>query len=508
MELLLICLFLASLLFFLTIQKPRKHGALPGPSGLPFIGNLHQLDASNLHRHLWQLSKDYGPIFSLKLGFRSVLVVSSAEMAKEILKTNDVLFSDRPPFISHQIMSRNGLDLSFANYGEYWREMRKICAIHLFSSKRVHSFSHIRNGEIARMIKNLSQFASDAKLANMSEILFSHTSSVICRIAFSRRYDEEGSARSKFHSLLNEVQAVVGSFYYSDYFPYMGWLDKLTGRISRIHKTFKELDLFLQERIDEHLDNNKRVHNGSDKEDITDVLLQMRGNDSFKVDLTVNHIKAVIMDIFVAGTDTSAATLVWGMTELMRNPRVMKKLQEEVRGLNDGEKAVINDGDLQNLPYLKAVVKETLRLHPPAPLMVPHYTYQKCNVGGYEIKPDTMVHVNVWAVGRDPKHWEKPEEFWPERFLGNPIDFRGQDFEFIPFGAGRRSCPGINLGALTVELALANLAYSFDWKLPEGMKEEDIDMDVRPGIAMHKKNELCLLPKNYSGVKRLVNVEG
>ncbi|XAR50776.1 hypothetical protein NMG60_11005200 [Bertholletia excelsa] len=462
--------------------KERGFSTLPGPTGLPFIGNFHQLHAhaSNLPHHLWLLSKKYGPLMSLQLGFRSALVVSSANMAKEVLKTHDIEFADRPPFISHQIISRNGLDLTFSSCNEYWREMRKICAIHVFSSKRVLSLSSIRQDEISRTINSISKIASDSKVANLSEILFSSTNNIFCRIAFSKRYNDEGSARSKL-------------------FPFMGWLDRLTGRLAWAHKTFEELDLFLQETIDEHLDDDKRAPGSTDPEDISDVLLKLKDDNSFTVDLNMDHIKAILMDLFVAGTDPTSAATIWAMTELMRNPRAMNILQQEVRE-TIGEKTSIDDNDIQKLTYLKAVVKETLRLHPPAPLMVPHYLSKGCNVGGYEIKSDTLVYVNIWAIGRDPEYWEKPEEFLPERFLGNSTDFRGQDFQFIPFGAGRRSCPATNLGTIIVELALANLVYSFNWELPDGMKKEDIDMDVKPGITMHKKNDLLVLPKNAKAV--------
>lgn len=187
------------------------------------------------------------------------------------------------------------------------------------------------------------------------------------------------------------------------------------------------------------------------------------------------------------------------MTELIRNPRVMTKLQDEVRNTIAENGSIIDEDNLQNLTYLKAVVKETLRLHTPAPLLIPHETTEKCNIAGYEIQPKTIVYVNAWAIGRDSQFWKDPEEFFPERFLGNAIDFKGQNFEFIPFGAGRRECPGIHLGAVIVELALANLVYFFNWELPCGMQKEDIDMEESPGITMRKKIELCLLVKEYSG---------
>ena len=186
------------------------------------------------------------------------------------------------------------------------------------------------------------------------------------------------------------------------------------------------------------------------------------------------------------------------MTALIKNPKVMKKVQEEVRNVIGKKKRGINEDELPKLIYLKAIVKEIMRLYPPAPLLVPRVTKKDTILQGYKIKEKTLVHVNALAIGRDPESWENPEEYLPERFLGSDIDFRGNDFEFIPFGAGRRICPGISLGVVTAELLLANLVYLFDWGLPVGMKKEDINYEARPGVTMHKKNELCLLAHAYS----------
>jgi len=198
----------------------------------------------------------------------------------------------------------------------------------------------------------------------------------------------------------------------------------------------------------------------------------------------------------VGGTDTSAATIVWAMTALIAKPNAMKKVQAEIRE-SIGKKSIVNEDDIQDLPYFKAVIKETFRLYPPGPLLVPRETMQNSILEGYEIQPKTIVHVNFWAIARDPEIWENSEEFIPERFLNSDIDFKGQHFELIPFGAGRRGCPAITLGVTTVELALSNLLYAFDWELPPGMKIEDIDTDVLLGLAMHKKKPLCLVPRNY-----------
>jgi len=202
-----------------------------------------------------------------------------------------------------------------------------------------------------------------------------------------------------------------------------------------------------------------------------------------------------MQNIFIAGTDTSSAIVVWAMTALMNNPRVINKVQMEIRNLYE-DKNFINEDDIEKLPYLKAVVKETMRLFPPSPLLVPRETIENCNIDGYEIKPKTLVYVNAWAIGRDPENWEDPEEFYPERFIMSSVDFKGNNFELIPFGSGRRMCPAMNMGVVTVELTLANVLHSFDWKLPHGFDNEQVlDTQVKPGITMHKKIDLHLVPR-------------
>lgn len=201
------------------------------------------------------------------------------------------------------------------------------------------------------------------------------------------------------------------------------------------------------------------------------------------------------MDIFLGGVKTSATVLEWAMAELIINPRVMKKAQEEIRNFV-GKKGKVSESDIDHFEYLKLVIKEALRLHSPTALLT-RETRSQFNINGYNIYPKTQIYLNVWAIGRDPDNWENPEQFYPERFIDSPIDFKGQDFEFLPFGAGRRGCPGINMGMALVDLALANLLYHFDWKLPNGLKEEDLNMEEAPGISSCKKEALLLVPTKY-----------
>ncbi|KAJ8446327.1 hypothetical protein Cgig2_005858 [Carnegiea gigantea] len=284
------------------------------------------------------------------------------------------------------------------------------------------------------------------------------------------------------------------AFFFADYFPFIGgWVDKLTGLSSRLERTFNDLDEFYNKIINDHLDPNKPQSDN----DIVDVLLQFRKERCFPFPLTLDHIKAVLMDVILAGTDTSAAMVDWVMTELLKNPTIMKKAQDELRTVIR-DKSFIEEDDIVELEYLKAVVKETFRLHPVGPLLLVRETLNKCTIQDYDILPKTLMFVNVWKIGRDPEFWKDPEIFMPERFFESSIDFRGQDFELIPFGAGRRMCPGMFHGLANVEMAAANLLYFFNWELPAGMKKEDIDIDVIPGIVMRKRNPLCLIAKKFS----------
>jgi len=276
-------------------SKPRP----PGPRGLPIIGNLHQIDSSKLNIQLEQLSKVYGPLFSLKLGFKKAIVVSSAKLAKDILKDHDIDVCTRPPSRGPLKLTYNGQEMIFSPFNDYWREIRKICVVHFFSSKRSSSFSSVRKSEVKQMMEILSGHARSSKLTNLSELMMSVSSGIICRVAFGRKYDEEGAERSRFHGLLKDSQAMLLSFFVSDYIPFLGWIDKLTGLFGRLENTFKALDVFFQEVIDDHLDPN-RVKQNEEDEDIVDVLLELKKQGHLSIDLTHDQIKAIILVCFHA----------------------------------------------------------------------------------------------------------------------------------------------------------------------------------------------------------------
>lgn len=491
----LVLLFLSLLFLLKKILELKEQKGPPGPPKLPIIGNLHQLGAL-IHQSLWQLSKKHGPVMLLHLGFVPTLVVSSAEAAKKVLKDHDISCCSRPPLISIGRLSYNYLDISFAPYGPYWREIRKICVLQLFSTNRVQSFQVIREAEVALLIDSLAQSSSSASPVDLTDKIMSLTANMICRIAFGRSFEGSEFGKGRFQEVVHEATAMMSSFFAADFFPYVGRIvDRLTGIHERLEKSFHELDYFYQQVIEEHLNPGRMKE---EHEDIIDVLLNIeKEQDEFSTfKLTKDHVKAILMDLFLAGVDTGAITVVWAMTELARKPGVRKKVQDEVRS-HIRERGKVRESDVEQLHYLKMVVKETLRLHPPVPLLLPKETMSTIEISGYQIYPKTQVYVNVWAIGRDPNLWNNPEEFFPERFIDNSVDFKGQHFEFLPFGAGRRVCPAMNMAIAMVELTLANLLYHFNWKLPHGMKEGDINMEEAPGLSVHKKIALSLVPIKY-----------
>ncbi|RWR97023.1 Cytochrome P450 71A1 [Cinnamomum micranthum f. kanehirae] len=495
-------LFLASALIFLLKingQRAKQANIPPSPPKLPIIGNLHQLGTLP-HRSLASLADKHGTLMLLHLGQIPTLIVSSADMAKEITKTHDIAFASRPPLTSARQLFYGCTDMAFAPYGEYWRQVRKICMLELLSVKRVNAFGWIMEEEVGVMIERISQSCSTGATVDLAELGLSLSSGIITRVAFGKKYEGEGEGeegKNKFAPLVKELAVLLGAFFVRDYFPSLAWVDVLTGMDARLKRNSSALDCFLDQVIDDHLvRREKNSCDGGEQKDLVDVLLQVQKDSMLDIHLTRDNLKAIILDMYSGGTDTTALTLEWVMAELTKHPDVMEKAQAEIRRVV-GKRMNVREEHLQQLNYLKFIIKETLRLHPVLPLLIPRESTTDVKIQNYHIPSNTRVFINAWAIGRDPKSWENAKEFSPERFVNNPIDFKGHDFQFIPFGAGRRSCPGMSFAIASLELALANLLYWYDWELPSGLTKEDLDMSEALGITTHKKFPLHLVPKHH-----------
>ncbi|KAH6764772.1 hypothetical protein C2S52_013746 [Perilla frutescens var. hirtella] len=478
----------------------RKKNRPPGPRGLPVVGNLVELKRSKVGIliYLQQLSERYGPLVYLSYGSTPTLVVSSAKLAKQILKTQDLSFCSRPPVVGQQKLSYGGVDMAFSPYNNHWKEVRRICMLHLFSPKQVLSFRPIREQQVQLMMDKILSNNS-TRVINLSEMAMSLATNIICGVAFGRTYDDHEYQKKRLDNLVLEAQALMVSFYFSDHFPRLTWvLDKLSGLMGRLDHNFREMDALYQQLIHDHLHPDHHPH----RHDVIDLMIQLKRQTPDSI--TWDQIKALLMNLFVAGTDTVAAAVIWTMTALMLRPEIMKKTQTHIREAMQGKQKMmmIDEDDIDRLPYLKAVVMESLRLYPPAPLLYRRPT-TTTTVEGYEIEAGSTFIINAWGIARDPETWENPEEFVPERFMKNEEydddivnGYMMEDMWMLPFGGGRRGCPGMGMGMPSIHLALANLLYSFDWASASNNNTNIniIDTHALPGLTMHKKNPLLLLP--------------
>nr|AXS77254.1 psoralen synthase [Glehnia littoralis] len=465
---------------WLTHKKTPSKNLPPSPPQIPIIGNLHQI-GPDPQVSLRDLAKKYGSLMLLKFGSVPVLVVSSADAAREVVKTHDLVFADRPYSSVANRIFYNGRDMVFARYTEYWRQVKSTCVTQLLSNKRVLSFHNVREEEVALLIQKIEN--SRSKVVNLSEHLIELTGNVVCRAALGSGHEVDS-----YKLLLLEIMDMLGySRSIEDFFPMLGWVDWLTGLKGKVEKAAKGVDTFLEGVLRDHPASNS----GSATKDFVSILLEIQEADAgFSIDKEC--IKSLIWDMLGAGTETISTALEWTIAALIKSPDAMLKLQNEVREIGKG-KSKISEGDLVNMHYLKAVMKESMRLYFTAPLLVPRETRQDVKFMGYDIKAGTQVLINAWAIARDPSLWDNPEEFRPERFLNSRIDYKGFHYEYLPFGAGRRGCPGIQFAIAVNELAVANVVHKFNFELPDGKRLEDLDMTGSTGITLHKKSPLLVV---------------
>ncbi|CAK7337500.1 unnamed protein product [Dovyalis caffra] len=498
-----------ALVLWYTLRRVREHRyktekglSAPEPSGaLPLIGHLHLLGAQKtLARTLGAMADKYGPIFRFRLGKHPTVVVCNAEAIKECFTVNDRILSSRSRASQVEYLGYNFASFAFAK-GPLWREMRKIVTIQLLSSHRLKSLRQVQISEVNTFIKDLYLLGNNNKQGStkivISECFERMILNIITRMISGKRYFSNATAENegkRIRKLMKEFSYVGGVFVHSDYIPFLGWMKNFLGSVKDLKRVSREMDSLMESWIQEHKLKRLESTENSNKMDFIDVLLSLLDDSLFGYSRET-IIKATVTSLIIAGSDTTSITLTWILSNLLNNRRSLQLAQEEL-DLKVGKERWAEDSDIGKLVYIQAIVKETLRLYPAAPISVPHEATEDCYIAGYHIPKGTRLFPNLWKLHRDPNMWSNPDEFMPERFLTDKanVDVSGQHFEFIPFGSGRRSCPGITFALQMIHLTVARLLQGFDMETPTG---GPVDMTEAAGFTLPKETplEIQIIPR-------------
>ncbi|KAL7243292.1 hypothetical protein ACSBR1_015655 [Camellia fascicularis] len=487
------------------IKKNNPQPPLPpGPQPLPLLGNLLSL-GPEFHTYITNLAKTYGPILTLWLGQKLTIVVSSPAIAREMLKDHDTTFANRDVSVAAKQSAYGGGDVAWSHYGSEWRILRKLAVRGMLSNTRLDSVYSLRRREIRRAIGHIFRNRVGFPV-NISDQMFFIMFNVVTNMFWGCSI--EGEDRVSIDGMIQ----LLGKPNISDFYPGLARFD-LQGIEKKMRGMMKRVDEIFDMMIDQRM---KRDGEGGEKEskDFLQCLSELKdGGGEAKTPLTMAQVKAMLWlactstnfgtpkftagkisnglkDMVVGGTDTTINSVEAAMAEMMNKPQVMQKLQLELDTIV-GKDHLVEESHIPKLPYLHAIMKETLRLHPVLPLLIPHSPSETCTTGGYTIPKGTRILFNVWAIHRDPLIWENPLEFDPERFLNGKWDYNENDSAYFPFGSGRRICPEISVAERVFMFSIASLVHSFEWKLPKG---EKLDLTESIGIVLKKKIPLVAIP--------------
>ncbi|XP_031263346.1 cytochrome P450 703A2-like [Pistacia vera] len=481
-----------------TLHKKKR--LPPGPPRWPIFGNLLQLGQLP-HRDLASLCDKYGPLVYLRLGSIDAITTNDPDVIREILLRQDETFASRPRTLAAVHLAYGCGDVALAPLGPNWKRMRRICMENLLTTKRLESFANHRAVEAQHLVQDVWVLAQTGKAVNLREVLGAFSMNNVTRMLLGKQYFGSGSAgpeeAMEFMHITHELFRLLGLIYLGDYLPIWRWVDPY-GCEKKMREVEKRIDDFHTKIIEEHRKKKINLAKGADGEiDFVDVLLSLPGENG-KQHMEDVEIKALIQDMIAAATDTSAVTNEWAMAEVIKHPRVLRKIQEELDFVV-GRDRMVNETDLAHLNYLRCVVRETFRMHPAGPFLIPHESLRATTINGYYIPAKTRVFINTHGLGRNTKIWTNIEEFRPERHWlgdGSRVEIsHGADFKILPFSAGKRKCPGAPLGVTLVLMALARLFHCFDWSPPEGLKHEDIDTSEVYGMTMPKAKALMAIAR-------------
>ncbi|TVU51415.1 hypothetical protein EJB05_02846, partial [Eragrostis curvula] len=482
-------LILVSVYVFQLITNARRR-LPPGPLPLPLVGNLLSISAGSPHRSLARLAQRHGPsLMSDRLGAVHAVVVSSTDAAQEMLQKHNADLASRPAVDAWRANGHLANSVIFRPPDARWCALQKLAAAELFSPARLNATRPLRQQVVHELMHYVSELVACGEAAfAVRDLAFTASMNTLSRAVFSVDLDSGPSARG-----LKDIATVLAMApNVSDFFPAIAAADLqgLRRRMAPLVATaYRITDRLLEQRL------RAREAGEPRKNDMLDVVLdkeyEWRQEGSV---IDRNAIKGLFTDLFVAGADTSSTTVEWAMAELLQNPEVMNKVKGELREVL-GTKMQVEESDIAQLPYLQAVVKEVLRLHPPVAMT--HYQAEATvQVQSYTVPRGTIIILNIWAVHRNADVWEDPDKFKPERFMNTECDFSGKDCKLIPFGGGRRICLGLPLAYGTIHLILASLLHRFEWNIPEEARSKGIDMTEKFGIVVSMASPLKAIAKN------------
>ncbi|KAK6938623.1 Cytochrome P450 [Dillenia turbinata] len=490
---LILVLFLLLLTKFYKKMHSNSNNEPPSPPSRPIFGHLHLLKEP-AHRNLQLLSEQYGDVLLLRFGMKKVLVVTSPSGVEQCFTTNDVVFANRPNTLAAKHFSYNCTTMSVAPYGDLWRSLRRVATIEIFSTNQILMSSDIRRDEVNLLIGQLlhNKSGNDGtrwKKVEMKSKFIELSFNVLSMMIAGKRYHgdkvEDTEEAKKVRDTIREMLALSGTTNLEDFLPFLQLID-FRGLERKFASLMKRLDKFLQDLVDEKrrmlLDKDGNlVGKGEGKRRVMmETLFSMQAKEPQVYNDDI--IKGIIMVLLVAGTDTLSITLEWAMALLLNHPEAIEKARAEIDA-NVPLTRQLEEQDLPKLRYLQNIITETLRLYPPVPFLIPHASSGDCKVGGYDVPRGTMLLVNAWAIHRDPKQWSNPTKFIPERHENGKYE----GYMLVPFGAGRRGCPGAGLASRVIGLALGTLIQSFDWKR---IDEGTVEMVEGSGLSMPRVGNL------------------
>ncbi|XP_038697127.1 cytochrome P450 93A2-like [Tripterygium wilfordii] len=468
------------------INDSNKLRLPPSPPALPIIGHTHLL-SSRLPEALKTLAYRYGPIMRIQMVNTTYVVVSAAITAEEILKTHDIVFSSKfcPGTTQHNIYG--GLSFINSTYGKYWRFVKKLCMTKLFAGSQLKQFIHIREQETLKLLKSLEKKSKDGEPCDLSVELETLTQNIICRMAIGRRCLENPDQAMEIRRLVKDIVERAAKFYFIEVYGPLKKFD-IFGNGMKLRLATWRYDELAEKIMKEYEkeEDDKMKSSRTEEKDVMDILLETYKDPDAEVKLTRGHIKCFFMDMFLAAVDTTTSATQWTVAELFNHPQVFKRLRDEIDSVV-GSKRLVEESDIPSLPYLQAVIKETLRLHPPGPLLR-RQCFEDMKVNGYDIKAGTKIFINVYAIMRDPSMWIEPDKFVPERFLDNStkvMDLKGHNYSFLPFGSGRRACLGSSHASFVMHVTVGALVQCLDWKFEGGGKVDIETVKIYSGAIAH-----------------------